>query len=360
MKTEKYYTRLPHLIDVFDAKARQMAFTAATMEEYGCWKTALRSKLIQITGIDRMDMCKPEPQLLESKEIDGCRRDKIIIQTEPDVWAPMYVFIPNGLSGAQKNRCIIAAHGHLGSGKNATAGRNDIPMIRKSVKKHNYGYGLEFAKRGYIVFCPDASGFGERREHDMQGDTKERFMSSSCSYLNDMAISLGRSLTGMWVWDLMRLIDYIGTREDCDLGRLGCVGLSGGGLQTLWLAALDERVKCAVVSGYFYGYKDALMLRHCCDCNYVPNLWTVADMGDIAALIAPRPLLIETGALDWLNGDRGMPNVYEQADITRGAYRLHENKGGIDGCEDRFVHHVFEGDHQWHGGKAYDFVAKWL
>lgn len=168
-----------------------------------------------------------------------------------------------------------------------------------------------------------------------------------------MAIGLGLSLTGMWTWDLMRLIDYIETREDCAQDRIGCCGLSGGGLQTLWLTALDERVNCAVVSGYFYGYKDALLNLYNCSCNYVPHLWENVDMGDIAALIAPRALLIETGDQDPLNGERGLDNVTEQVEIAAGAYRLME-------AGERFVHHVFKGGHVWDGEKTYAFADRWL
>jgi hypothetical protein len=148
-------------------------------------------------------------------------------------------------------------------------------------------------------------------------------LSNSCAVLNHMAIPLGQTVTGMWTFDLIRLVDYVETRPECNALRIGCAGLSGGGLQTLWLTALDERVRCAVVSGYFYGYKDSLLrLANNCSCNYVPHLWELADMGDIAALVAPRPLLIETGTLDPLNGERGVANVAEQLAIARQAYTL--------------------------------------
>lgn len=123
----------------------------------------------------------------------------------------------------------------------------------------------------------------------------------------------GGKLSTAGVWDLMRLVDYIKTRPDCNGDKIGCIGLSGGGLQSLWLAALDDRIMFATVSGYFYGYRDSLleMNQNCC-CNYVPGLWEHVDMGDIGALIAPRALVIESGMQDHLNGRRGIVNVLEQ------------------------------------------------
>jgi hypothetical protein len=151
----------------------------------------------------------------------------------------------------------------------------------------------------------------------------------------------------------MRLIDYAATRDDCDTTRIGCAGLSGGGLQTLWLTALDERVRCAVVSGYFYGYKDSLLrMSSNCSCNYVPGLWQLADMGDIAGLIAPRPLLVESGLRDPLNGERGVANVLEQLEITRRAYRLL-------GAEERLAHSTFDGEHRWDGREVVGWLERW-
>jgi dienelactone hydrolase len=232
------------------------------------------------------------------------------------------------------------------------AGRADIPEVAQTIAQHNYAYGEHLVRAGFVVLCPDARGFGERRERVTLDDGD--ILGSSCRVLNNMALPLGQTVTGMWVWDLMRLIDYAATRQDCDITRLGCAGLSGGGLQTLWLAALDERVRCAVVSGYFYGYKDALLrLSQNCSCNYVPGLWQLADMGDIGALIAPRPFLIETGRADALNGARGVANVTKQVELARQAYTLL-------GVTDRLAHSVFQGAHRWDGVEALPWLSRWL
>ena len=70
-------------------------------------------------------------------------------------------------------------------------------------------------------------------------------------------------------WDLMRLIDYVAARGAWSLRELGCVGFSGGAMQTLCLAALDERVRWALISGYLYGVRGALLtLNNNCSCNY--------------------------------------------------------------------------------------------
>ena len=136
---------------------------------------------------------------------------------------------------------------------------------------------------------------------------------------------------------------------EVDAERIGCAGMSGGGQQTLWLAAIDNRVKAAVTSGYFYGYKEAL-LRMCanCSCNYIPNMWRTMDMGDMGAMIAPRALFVESGEKDGLNGAPGLDNVYPQVEIARSAFRLY-------GAEEKLKHSVHPGGHQWVGTGVIEF-----
>ncbi|QTH40266.1 hypothetical protein J4772_22020 [Cohnella sp. LGH] len=356
MRTESiktYYTAMESLVGRFDREARRLRLEASDADAYEAWKTKARSDLSDLIGIARMETCELLPERLEIVQEDGYRREKWLIQTEPGVWMPFYLLLPDDLQPGERRPCMIAAHGHGTAGKLSPAGRTDIPALAERIAREHTDYGVSFVRRGYLVLCPDARGFGERRESSGQGDEENLFLSSTCNQLNVMAISLGLSLTGMWTWDLMRLLDYIGTRADIAQDRIGCCGLSGGGLQTLWLSALDKRVSCAVVSGYFYGYKDALLKLYNCSCNYVPGLWERVDMGDIAALIAPRPLLIETGDQDPLNGERGVGNVVEQVDIAAQAYRL-------TGAQERLVHHIFAGGHIWNGDRTYDFTKRWL
>lgn len=178
------------------------------------------------------------------------------------------------------------------------AGLADNADVEAAIERYNYAYGVQLVQEGFVVFCPDARGFGELQLPSPSGRPRPP-LEGSCQWLNHMALPLGQTVTGMWVWDLMRLVDYIlDQRPECDGSRLGMAGLSGGGLQTLWTAALDERVTAAVVSGYFYG-----------------------------------------------NGPQGLANVVAQVEITRRSYaRL--------GAEANLRHHVFPGGHRWCGEQA--------
>ena len=350
-----YYDSLSAMKMRYQKQKKNCGFCAKDLLEYGQWKKSTRAKLKQLIGLNKLKTCDLKERKLEEERLEkeDYTREKWIIQTEENVWMPFYLLKPQK-SPYEKPPVMIAAHGHGSGGKLATAGVWDFPEVKEVVERQNYTYGVEMARRGFYVFCPDARGFGERREILKQGEEPEKYMSCSCREISHMAVGLGLTVTGLWVWDLMRLLDYIETRQDCDRTRIGCIGLSGGGMQTLWLTALDDRVRFAAVSGYFYGYQDSLLeMNKNCSCNYVPHLWETVDMGDIGALIAPRPFVIESGTEDPLNGQRGIDNVLEQVNTVKKAYELFHG-------EHFLIHDVFHGKHQWHGEQVYAFAKRML
>lgn len=341
-KINKYYTCKAGMIKRFDSLSRSNAMQADNLEEYKCWKQDTIGKLNKLIGLDKFEKTQMNPQIIESVKIeDDITREKVIIQVEDGVYMPMYILIPPKRDN-NKQKCFIALAGHQGGGKYSVAGRRDIPAVSKMIDFYNYDYGLQMAKRGYVTLCPDPRGFGERREEELQKDDEASFLNSTCFGLAHMAELLGITVIGMCVWDTKILLDYIEQRNEWDLDEIGCMGFSGGGMQTLWASALDERIKKVIISGYLYGYKDSLLkLCNNCSCNYVPHLAEYVDMGDIAALIAPRPLMIQSCLDDHLNGERGMKNVYEQMETIKKAYGLFKK-------EDKIFHDIQSGGHKWH------------
>ncbi len=342
IKIDRYYGSLANMQAKYDRRARQDRFTGSTETEFEVWKERSRNTLRELLGLDHMETCPLQPEQLEEVTAEpGIRRRKVLLQVEPDVFMPVYILIPE--KKAQSGRtCFLALPGHQGAGKYSVAGRSDIPAVKDAIDRFHYDYGLQLARLGYTVFCPDCRGFGERRDEALQEDTEDAFLRGTCFHLAHMAEPLGETVAGMCVWDVMRLLDYIEEQGEWDMETLGCVGFSGGGMQTMWAAALDGRIRQAVISGYLYGYKDSLLyLNENCSCNYVPHLWEHFDMGDITSLIAPRPLLVQSCRDDHLNGPRGMQNVMEQMETVQSAYRLY-------GKENRLRHDIRDGEHCFH------------
>ena len=346
-----YYSSEEYFKKKFDDSYRPFSFRSTNSAEYAKWKNDFRFKLKNLLGFDKMSCCALEPKSLGVEKMDGYTREKMIIHTEPGIEMTFYLLKPDNAKPGEKLPVIIAPHGHGSNGKSAVCGDDKgSQLIKDTIKRYNYTYGIEFAKRGFMVLAPDARGFGERMEKYVQNDP-EKVLASSCTFLNSMANPLGLCVTGMWTWDLIRLTDYVFSRDDTDKNRVNCGGLSGGGLQTLWLAAMDERVKNVIISGYFYGYKQSILEMQCCSCNYVPGLWENADIGDICSLIANRGVFIETGDIDDLNGKDGLNNIYPQLEIVKKAARLFNN-------EENIVHHVFNGPHKWCGEKSVPWMVK--
>lgn len=341
-RVERCYGSLTAMLRKYDRYARRDCFAGSTPAEFEHWRTQTRGLLQELLGLAKMEACPLQPTLMDSAALpDGIRREHWRIQTEPDVWMPFYLLVPSG--AGLHTRPFVCPPGHNGAGKYTVAGLREYAAVADKIDHYRYDYGWQLARMGYVAVCPDCRGFGERREDPADTQALPAALKGDCYRLAHMGEPLGIPVAGMLVWDLMRLTDYLYDRGEWDLQNLSCLGFSGGGMQTLWLAALDERIRFAVISGYMYGCRDALLtLNNNCSCNYVPHLWEHLDMGDVASLIAPRPLLVQSCRGDRLNGPRGVVNAMEQVEIIRRAYALL-------GVPDRLLHEICEGPHQWHG-----------
>ncbi len=342
-----FYTSLKFMKDYYKKVARKNGMSANNLDEFLQWKKETKAKLSQLLAMDKLVKAPANPQLLEEDVYKGFRRQKVLIQTLPEVYMPVYILFPN--KDNDNGKVFLTPAGHGGGGIVAVMGDETNPLVAAKIESFNYAYGLELVKRGCTVICPETIGFGERREELNQRD--DEILGCSCYGISHMAESMGMTLAGIQTFELMCLLDYLEEREDIDISDISALGFSGGGMQVLWLSAFDERVKKMIISGYLYGYEEAHLERYGnCNCNYVPHLWEYYDMGDVASLLAPRKLFVQSGDKDHLNGKRGVVNVTEQLDIVRKAYSFY-------GAEDMIRHDVFEGPHRWYGQKLDDYIG---
>jgi dienelactone hydrolase len=165
---------------------------------------------------------------------------------------------------------------------------------------------------------------------------------------------LGLPIPGQRLRDDLSALDYLCSLPGVDPARVGCAGLSEGGKRTLYLSAMDDRIKAVVISGYYCTLTGAIRewerLANWDICNYVPGLLRYADYPDLAALIAPRPLLIENATDDVLYDQ---DSVNEALERTARAYRAH-------GAADGFDVDPFTGGHKWSGRKSFAWMDRWL
>jgi hypothetical protein len=208
-------------------------------------------------------------------------------------------------------------------------------------------YALRSVEHGHNVLAVEQVCFGCRREKRAVDCGPEVW---SCDPVSGAALLLGQTTLGWRVYDVMRSLDYLSGRADVDPSRIGCIGLSGGGTTALFSAALDQRIKATVVSGYFSTFRDSVMAVPHCICNYVPGILRHAEMYHIAGLVAPRALFIESAVRDPIFPSEATQRAFVDA------------KAIFDTLDagDRIALDVFEGEHEFHGGPCFDFLMERL
>ena len=322
------------------------SFKAKTVAEWESWRSDFRRVLNELLGIQFFERAEPSFTIIEERRCDRYLRQKVVIKSDPYTSVPAYVLVPEGIKGGLP--AVVAVHGH-GYGKDDLVciwedGSERVEPVSRGYQKD---FALELVRRGLLVIVPEQCGFGERR---LEEDVKRGPEQSSCKSLSLWALMMGTTAAGRRVWDAMRVIDYLCTREEVDPSRIGMMGISGGGTTTLFTSALDDRVKAVVISGYLNTFKDSILsIDHCVD-NYIPGILRYGEMYDVAALIAPRPLLVESGTKDPIFPVEAAKHAFEQ---VRRAYALLR-------AEDRIEADFFEGRHEISGRRSYDFMASWL
>src|SRR5699024_11678877 len=106
---------------------------------------------------------------------------------------------------------------------------------------------------------------------------------------------VGKTIAGLRIQECRQAIDYIQSLQQVDDERIGCMGISGGGLVTAFTSVLDERIKATVVSGYTSTFKGSIMDRRDCLDNYVPGILQYSEMPELIGLIVPIPIFIVSG-----------------------------------------------------------------
>ena len=248
----------------------------------------LRAALQNCLGGMWPEPCDLQARVERVEHKDGYRLEYVRYQVEPGDTVAAYVLVPDNAKPGMPAPAVAVWHQHAGQydiGKVEPAGLGGNPM-------HHTGVAL--ARLGYVVICPDALCFGERR--DPTGALKphnfERF-----EFLR--YVVAGKSLAWKSILDMRRAIDYLVGRPEVNAARIGCYGHSMGSTHTWLVAPFDERIVCAVGNCCLPTYA-AIHRTHLLHCfpNFVPGWEQFGDTPDIVGLIAPRPLHLNFGETD--------------------------------------------------------------
>ena len=256
------------------------------------------------------------PQFHGKLERDGYTIEKVTIETMPGVLLGGNLYRPSG--NCRRVPVILCPHGHWEDGR-----------VNTEVQPRC----IQWAKLGCIVFLYDMVGYNDSKAFGH-------------AFLNERLNLNGFSLPTLQTWNSIRALDWLVTLPDVDAGRIGCTGESGGGTQTFLLSALDPRVAVSapvvMVSERFQGG---------CVCENVAGLRVGTDNVEIAALAAPRPMMLVGATGDWSSN-----TTTKIHPAIRGVYDLVGDPSHLEGAIFDFPHNYNETSRN----AVYAFMSRWL
>ena len=278
-----------HLDQLYDNGDRQFTFRASDQQAFARWQAQFRVALKQCLAVSDDSLPEnPSTRLLSSTNKGTYTEEKYALNVG-DVLAPMYMLIPNQPSPYVP---VLAFHGH-GSGVQLILGNDAAEIQAREQSASDDNFAQRLAEDGYLVCALEQRGFGERVTDRFNNDKQ-----NACRHLAFEYMLNGQTLLGKRIQDAMIAINYLQQRADVHFDLLASVGFSGGGTTALFLSVLDERIHSTIVASYFCAFKQSILGVAHCECNYVPGILTLGEIGDITALIAPRNLCIISGERD--------------------------------------------------------------
>ncbi len=232
----------------------------------------LRQSLIKAVGGFPEKKCELSPQTVGKLEFDGYTVEKVVLQTIPGVMMTTNVYRPQGNGPFPAVLCV---HGHW-------PGAKQDPTVQARC--------IGLVKLGFLVLAVDALGAGERGMDQALGEYHGE-MTAATLY------ATGRSLAGIQIYENMRCADYLQSRRDVDSYNLAITGTSGGGNQTMYAGALEERFK-AVIPVCSVGNYQAYLGVACCMCELIPGALAFTEEWGILGLVAPRGLMVINATQD--------------------------------------------------------------
>jgi dienelactone hydrolase len=329
---------------LYDSAALKLTYRARTRKEAEAWQKKLRAKVVELLGVPPRSRADLQPVTLEVREFPAYRREKLVFQSEPGLHILAYLLTP--LKGQAPYPAVVCVPGH-GRGVDDIVGIDQDGRDRTDKDGYQHDFAIQAVEHGMAAVAIEPLCFGCRRDPVTK---RKGLKTSSCQPSAGAALVLGQTMIGWRVWDVMRTIDWIETRKELDAKRVGCMGISGGGTCTTFSAALEPRIKAAMISGYLNTFRDCIMsVSHCID-NYVPGILHWAEMYDVAGLIAPRPLFVESGEKD---------NIFPIA-ASRESFGRVKKVYEVFGAGDLTEQETFDGPHSFWGVKGLPFLARHL
>lgn len=271
--------------DYLDKRSEKIA----AIHSLSAWQTRqkwIRKTLTEVVG------SFPEKTPLNAGTTKTINKDEykienIIYESQPGFYVTSSLFIPTDLKKGSKAPAVIYCSGHSNNGYRSEAYQHVI---------------LNLVKKGFIVFAFDPVGQGERLQYfnPQTGKSSFQWPAWEHSYVGAQMFITGNTLANYMIWDGIRAIDYLLTRKEVDADRIGITGRSGGGTQSAYIAAFDDRIKAVAPENYFTNFTRLFQSLGPQDAeqNFFYGVQKGLDMADILSVISPKPILMITTTQD--------------------------------------------------------------
>lgn len=288
-----------------------------TAEDWKAHRELFHAQLQEMLGLDPLPEKTPlEAVVTGTVQHEEFTVEKVQFQSRPGLYVTGNLYLPKNLDKPAPTILYVCGHGKVK--------KNGISYGNKTHYQH---HGAWFARNGYVCLMIDTLQLGEIEGLHHGTHNKGMWWWNARGY----------TPAGVEAWNCVRAIDYLQTRKEVDPERIGATGRSGGGAYTWWISALDERIKVAVpvagITDLENHVVDGVIEGHC-DCMFMVNTYRW-DYAQVAALVAPRPLLISNTDKDRIFPLDGVVRLHEQ---VRNIYDLL-------GAGDKLGLQIVEGPH---------------
>jgi dienelactone hydrolase len=354
------------------------SFRREQFNEVEVWRPVARQRLLDLLAQPDTGGI-PAVTVHEQATYDGLDIEKLSWQLPYGPPTEAVFLKPSGAIGPLP--AILALHDHdankyFGWRKIARTGADPHPLMIEHQERLYSGkaWANEIAKRGYAVLVPDAFPFASRRvlPPDVAESIRPNLPSSdpadpaviaaynawAMEHEHIMAKSLfcaGTTWPGVFLAEDQRALDVLCARPEVDATRVGCGGLSGGGMRTVFLGGLDSRIRCAVCVGMMTTWRDYLLHKSYTHTwmVYVPLLPRDLDYPEILGLRAPLPTLVLNDSDD---------DLFTLSEMERAAAILREVYAKA-GTADHYHASFYPGPHKFDQpmqAEAFDWFDRWL
>ena len=304
---------------VSQIEQRQSLHQYKTLDQWQAERNSIRGELFDMLGLNPLPpRTNLQVRVTGTLQHDEFTVEKLWIQTLPGLYVTASFYRPNKVDESLPAILYVCGHAKM-------KGPEGVSFGNKTGYQH---HGAWFARNGYVCLTIDTLQLGEIEGIHHGTYRHNRWWWNSRGY----------TPAGVEAWNCIRALDYLESRSEVDSKRIGVTGRSGGGAYSWWIAALDDRISCAVPVAGIATLRnhviDGCVEGHC-DCMFFLNTYQW-DFAKVAALVAPRPLLISNSDKDAIFPLDGVVEIHSQ---VRNIYKLY-NKSEALGLQ------ITEGPHR--------------